>query len=273
MISRGFLFTISIILFASTLVIFAQLYSNQNLGNETRILKNYKSTSEFFLNDNISSDLLKILGAELSVENNDSGLNIKISDSVPKNYSITDKLVDYNSFLNSALFENFYGIQNIYLENLVDGSYELFFDENFNYSVNYVENDVFFVSNESNLNSIDLNLFFNDDLNYYTWDSESGDLDLNLFYYDNSNYFLISENVSSNSPSELFLYYEDSNIQIVFSYPENSINIDLNSSNTLLFELILNYDFDSNHFPVYINSIIRNKYDNIDSNSMPKLFN
>lgn len=273
MISRGFLFTISIILFASTLVIFAQLYSNQNLGNETRILKNYKSTSEFFLNDNISSDLLKILGAELSIENNVSGLGIKISDSVPKSYSIADKLVDYNSFLNSALFENFYGNQNVILEGLVDGSYELFFDSNFTYSVNYVENDVFFISNESNLNSIDLNLYLNDDLNHYTWNSESGDLDLNLLYYDNSNYFSISESISSNSASELFLYYEDSNIQIIFGYPENSLTIDSNSLHVLNFDLILNYDFDSNYFPVYINSIIRNKSENIDSNSMPKLFN
>jgi hypothetical protein len=270
--SKGFLFTISVIIFASTLVVFSQIYTNSNLGAETRILISYKPTSEFFLNDSIANDLISLCGLGVDVSILDEKIEINISDSLSKEYSVGDELDNYGDFLTNNFFPQQGGVEDINLDNLSDGAYELFFGNEFVYLNNYEDNIISFISNNS-INSVDLNMIHHDfNLVDYLWTPTIGDesVAFNLFFNDDTNSVIFSDLISSSSASELLLIYNDYNI-LVSVGPNNLFYIDSNSTEYLEFVLKTNYDFDQNYLPVEFNAIINYSLTNFDSNSRPKI--
>ena len=270
--SKGFLFTISVIIFASTLVVFAQVYTNSNLGAETRILTSYKPTSEFFLNESIANDLSSLLGIDTSIDILGGQIEINISDSLSKDYSVSSELASYDSFLTDSFFPQMAGVQDINLEGLGDGGYELFFGNEFTYSNNYTSNIMSFVSND-NLNSLDLNIVHSSsNLVDYVWDPVEGDASVafNLFFTNDTNSVTVSDLISPTSASELLLIYADYNILVTVGV-DNSFYIDSNSTDYLEFVAKANYNFDQNYLPVSYNAIINYSLNNFDSNSHPKI--
>ena len=265
---KGFLFTISVILFASTMVIFAQIYSGNNIGRENRILSNYAVLSQPFLVDNIANNIKRIVDFDFEISFVGDHVNIQVEDFLPKNSSITQNISDYNSFLADDFFKKISGTNLVDFSSLTDGSIELIFNDLIVYNILYDSNEAFFVS-DSTLNQIDLNLFVRDDLNYFEWNSVSGDLELTVRYFDDSNYFSISESISSSESSSLNLVYEDSNVLITFMSDSNYFRID--SQKRVDFEISFLFDFDSNILPTWFNGSIQNSLRNFDSNSVLKI--
>ncbi|MFA5763223.1 MAG: hypothetical protein WC915_00235 [archaeon] len=268
--SKGFLFTISVIIFASTLVVFAQVYTNSNLGAETRILTSYKPTSEFFLNESIANDLSSLFGVDTSVDILDGRIKVNISDSLSKDYSVSGELASYDSFLTDSFFPQMAGSQDINLDGLSDGGYELFFGNEFTYSNNYDSELMSFVSSNT-LNSLDLNIVHQaSNLVDSVWTPVDGSVEFNLFFTNDTNSVIVSDQISPTSASELLLIYADYNILVTVG-SNNSFYIDSDSSDYLEFVVKANYDFDQNYLPVVYNAIINYSLTNFDSNSHPKI--
>jgi hypothetical protein len=267
---KGFLFTISIIIFASTLVIFSQLYSSNDVGKENNILLGYSVLNQPLLNENISSNLKQILGFDITNSFEKDIVVINIDDYLPKEYSVSQLMSDYEYFLTNNFFVNVAGTKTINLDNLKDGSAEILFD-NSSYTINYDSNKTIFFSND--INSINLDFSMRDYLLYYDFDSSSGDINLVISYNDFNNNFLINDNISVSEESLLNLVFSDANIQIIIGSPANNIIIDSNSSNKLSFELSIKKNFFEKVFPIWFNGFLNYSLNNFSSNSKIKIAN
>jgi hypothetical protein len=265
MSQKGFFFTISIILFATTLVVFAQVYSSSVVGKEARVLSNYSLISQSLLTDNIASNMGKIIGFDYSI-NNDVN-SILINDSLPKT-NFLQNFEDYESFLNSELFPNSFGQKGIDFSNIKDGNLEVYFGNDLNYIIDYSnKNNIFY---HNSLNKIDLNFFVVDDLNYYEFDFVAGSKSL-VFYYEDSNSnndFSLNQNISY---ALLNLVYFDQNVSIVFE--ENYFFINNSSEKDIDFIVLLFFENFSELIRVNINAFISYSLKNLDYYSVLKLNN
>ena len=273
--SKGFLFTLAVVLFASTIVLFSQTFSNFNVDRERSVLISSKTLIQPFFNDDISYDLMTIIGLNIETQNESNYVVVKLSGNLPQSFDVGQKLSDYNSFLNNTFFSFVQGTQTIDLTNIQDGSVEMFLGDEFNFSYDYDNNFISFSPVSSTLNSIDLNLDFAGDLSSIDWLPVAGSIPLTLNYSDDSNTFSLSESISATSASTLILFYSDSNISIVFgdTGTTNSVNIDSNSSSILTYSLGLNYNYDLNYLPMVFNSYATITDTRIDSNAMLKVIN
>ena len=176
---RGFLFTISVIFFASTLVVYSQAYMTQNALREKLVLTVPRQTLPAYLTDDLAFDLQRLLDFNLSVSETASPykMNIVLGDSVAKNFDIRKGLTDYNNFAKSYLLNRVAGIQSFDMNNLLDGKTELFFGNLFRYDYDYDNNAAYFLAlKDNNLNRVDLNITVknsngSDDLNSMIWSS------------------------------------------------------------------------------------------------------
>jgi len=273
---KAFLFTISVMIFASTLIILAQLYSNYNLNYERTILLSYKTTIVPFVVDDIGFDITRLLDLGLDINQSPSDINIFISGSVSKGYNFEQKLADYNNFLQTKYFPNVAGNQSI-LFNTSDGVLELLFGSDYEYKYDFDNNIVEFVSNEDSLILIDLNLdLVSTDLNRIEQPSPSGAARFNVIYNDDQNYFVASYNFDPEASNELiFVYNNDYNVSVEFGNitNNNSLKIDSNATGELTFYMKLNYLFDSTSLPVRYNVVVSQSTAVLDSNSFVKILN
>jgi len=275
--NKAFLFTISVIIFASTLITMTQLFANYNLNYERTVLDSYKTSLQPYINDDIAFDISRILDLDLDLNYSSSDINIWIDGSITKNFDFAQKLSDYNDFLQNRYFPNVVGTQGINF-NTSDNILELVFGTDYEYKYNFDSNMIDFISYFDTLSSIDVNLDLEStDLNQIIQPSSpSGSALININYNDDQNYF--SANYSFN-PTEnyelLFVYDNDYNISLEFGSTSNnnSLRIDSNAPNELGYSLKLNYVFDSNSFPVKYNVILSHSGNSIDSNSYIKLTN
>ncbi len=272
---KGFLFTISVVLFASTLLFFSQNYLNENIGRETMILRSYSTSSEPFLNDDLSFDIERIFDLDIKIGYEANKIEIIINDSLPKQYSVSNALTNYASFLNNTFFARIKGTQTIDLTNINDGSLEVFFDDNFSFTHNYDSPFVSLTSNGITLSSVDLNLDYNGSLSSYTWTRTAGIAPVVIRYEDDVNSFTISDLIDPSNTSTLVLLYSDSNTTITLgdTGTANSFKIDTNSTKITYYDINLTYSFDANFLPVKINSILSHSDNRIDSNSYLKILN
>lgn len=220
--SRGFLFTISMIMFSSTLVFFAQTYAGMNAANEASISSSARPLNASFLNDNISFGISRILAASLDANVGaaaDSNAQLLLSGTLSSSPSVSSALSYYDANLSQRLFPLVSGTKSIDLSGLKDNKAEAFFGSSFEFDYNYASTvlDVFPLAKNS-LKEIDVNLRTYKDLNGFVWLSgpASGSTALIFAYNDDSNYFSVSLGVDSNSLSTLRLVYADSNIDISF---------------------------------------------------------
>lgn len=270
---RGFLFTISIIMFASTLVFFAQSYSNSNSANETAIISSARPLNASLLNDDIAFDVGRILDASLDA-NQGANAQLFAAGTISSSPSISSALSSYNSMLSSKLFPLSSGSKSIDLSSLMDGKAEAFFGKTFEFDYNYSSSIIsIFPLASKTLSQLDLNLRVYNDLNRIQWITGAGatSATINLNYYDDSNYFLLSKAINPSSDSNLVLFYnDDSNITLTFgsigSGVVSALKITDFSGQKLDYSVAATYP-DSNIFPINWNAVLHYSGEGFDSNA------
>lgn len=274
---KAFLFTISVIIFASTLITMTQLFANYNLNYERTVLNSYKTTLSPLINDDIAFDISRMLDLDLDVNYSASDINIWINGSITKNFDFEQKLSDYNNFLQNKYFPNVVGTQSIDF-GTSDNILELLFGDDYEYKYNFDQNVIDFISYTDTLYSIDINLdLVSTDLNEIIEPSSpAGDATININYNDDQNYFSASYAFDPLASYEvIFVYNNDYNMSVIFGDTgnNNSLKIDSNAPGELTYSLKLNYAFDSNSFPIRYNVLLNHSGNSIDSNSYIRLMN
>ena len=258
--NKAFLFTITVIIFASTLIVMTQLFANYNLNYERTVLSSYKTSLQPFLNDDISFDLSRILDLTLDVNSSTTDINFTLSSSISKDFVFSQKLSDYNNFLNNKYFPNTLGTQSINF-NTSDATLELLFGSDYEYKYNYDANIIDFISTTDTLSSVDINLdLASIDLNQIIQPSPSGSSRASIFYTDDQNSFSANYTFNPSINNEIiFIYNNDYNISVQFgnTSSNNSFKIDSNAPGELGYTLKFNYLFDSNSLPIRYNKIGR----------------
>lgn len=270
---KGFLFTISVILFASTLVIFAQSYSQINSKSEEQIIVSTKPFGVLMMNDDISFDLERLFGLSLDFNSSNPQL-LTISGVIDPSAGVIASLTDYESLLNETLFPRVVGNQSIDLSLMKSGNSIMTLGDNLIFDYNY-GNNVEFISIDKSITSLDLDLRSTGGEVSYEWISKSsGEVPVGIKYSNDSNGFYLVETLDANSVSTLMIFSPDGNVLVDFGKIAYG-GVDYNSSFRLsvLNENELTYSFDTNYpvsnpFPIKMNATISNSQEKIDSNSV-----
>jgi len=271
--SRGFLFTISVILFASTLVFYAQTYSATNSLNEMQIILSEKPVNALVLNDDISFDLIRILGINVDLNNVDSN-RVIISGDVNLGSNIPGVLTDYESFLNNDFFPRVGGDQSINLSNLNDGVGEVFFNNSLEFDYDYSSGIYLYPKNSVVLESLDLNVHSSGSFLDFDWNGSSGSQQVIINYSDDSNSISLVKSIDLNALSSLKILYSDCNAFVYFgevdvsgSDHNSSLSIQPCSSQAISYSINAVYSGQSDFVPVLFNSIFSVRYSKVDVNS------
>jgi len=271
--SKGFLFTISIIMFASTLIFFAQNYSSINASNEFAIISSAKPVGVVLLTDDIAFGLSRIFDTVFDV-NAGSEISVLVSGSVVSEPNISVALGTYLSALSQNLFPLLFGTKSLIMSGLADGVAEVFFGDAFEFDYDYSSGAVvLFSKSDSQLLGVDLNIQTHNDVNSVVWTNGPvlGSASFNLNYYDDSNYFSISQSFDVNSVSTVVIYYADGNVTIdlgegALDY-NSSIKISNFSGKKINYVLKSDYSPSFNPFPVGYNAFLNYSSDGFDTNS------
>jgi hypothetical protein len=263
---KGFFFTLSVILFATTLFAFTQAYSEKINSRSSLISELPKRDIALFINRTISEDLQQILDFELDTNFNPYA-EISFRSYFPYSYSVSTELSTYSNIVDSNLFDYFYGTSQLSLSDLSDGTAEIFFPDG-NIEINYTNNEYSF--SHTNISEIQINLISQNDLNSATWSASSGSTNIRINYADDTNYFSITDSISLSSESILTLIENnDSNIYLTFS--NNTINLNSDDQNKLTYFVKSTLNSDYNYFPIKFNSLLQYSNPKIDSNSWIKI--
>lgn len=276
--SKGFLFTISAIFFASTIIFFAQGFYETNLVSEREIISSSLPINVVLLNEYIAKNVSDLFGLEFDINSIENSVSISGRMSSASNESVS--LSNYSSFISSKYFPRINFNESLDLSKLTDGKGEFFIGDELNLDYNYGESLVLFSNSSIPLNSFDVNLKTTGTLSSYEWValSDSDNFSFSINYSDDSNAIILSGLIGNDSASYLKLIYSDGNTFIRFG----SINyLGAEYDSAFMIESkqdqVLNYriksDYDSiDFYPLKINSILSVKSDNIDSNTMLTLF-
>lgn len=273
---RGFLFTISIIMFASTLVFFAQTYVSMNASNESAISSSAKNLNALILDDSISYDLSRLFDVSLDA-NRGTAATVFASGSISSSPGISSALSSYESVLNTKLFPLLSGSKFIDFSNLKDGKAEAFYGGSFEFDYDYSANAVdVFPLKSSTLSRLDLNIRAYNDLNHLVWlsDPVAGESPASVYlnYFDDSNFFSYSpKQINPNALYALVLVYPDSNIYLYFGavggLANSAVMIYGPNGQRVDYSIKATYS-DANVFPVVWNSVLRYSDSSLDSNAM-----
>lgn len=275
---KGFLFTISVIFFASTLIFFTQGVYDSNVLMEKRIISSQNPLNIVQLNEDLAFDLSNLFG--LSFDANSIEKSVLIDGRIFSSSSEINSLNDWNNFLFNNYFKRSFYNKSIDLSGLVDGKSEFFLGKNLNFDYNYGNSISLFSSKSPLIESIDLNIKSSGSLVSYEWVNLTGesDFDVSIIYYNDYNRISIIDSIDNNSYSYLRLVYSDGEELIEFG-GVNYLGIDYNSAfvlntiNDKVIEYKLKVDYvDACLYPIKINSILSVSSDKFDSNSFIKLF-
>lgn len=275
---KGFLFTISVIFFASTLIFFTQGVYDSNVLMEKRIISSQNPLNIVQLNEDLAFDLSNLFG--LSFDANSIEEGVLIGGRISSSSKEISSLNSWNSFLSSSYFQRSVYSKSIDLSNLVDGKAEFFLGENLNLDYNYGNSISLFSSKSPLIESIDLNIKSSGSLVSYEWVNSTGasNFEVSLSYYNDYNRISIIDSIDNNSYSYLRLVYSDGEELIEFG-GVNYLGIDYNSAFVLntINDKVIEYSVkigyvDAYFYPIKINSILSVSSDKFDSNSFIKLF-
>lgn len=264
---KGFLFTISIILFSTTLILYTQSYSESILNREMLIIENYKLKQLNFISDDISTDILKILKIDFDSAFENEIVNVSINGELPVE-NISDKLIEYNNFLNNFYFTkqneqaevDFSGMDNNFIIEFITNKFIYDFDD----SIIYLN---------EHYDLLDLNIFVqNSDLNFVESNFSSGDTLIKVNYFDDQNIVSFTESINLDSPSFIKFIYNDNNITINFGENnQNYFSLDSEINSKINYFLKVQNSFDANFFDARTNVLLKYRFDNLDSNSFVKV--
>ncbi|MEK6958726.1 MAG: hypothetical protein AABW59_01635 [archaeon] len=261
MSKKGFLFTISVIFFASTLVIFSQTYLSDNILREKLVLNNEKAGVQPFVSDDVACDIYRIVGLDFDARANPvlGKVYLSFHDYIPKDVYVPSAVSSYSAFLDANYFPRVAGDTSLDVSNLSDGTVEIFFNQIFGYYYNSTEREAkIFQDNGAALTRIDLNIDVSNDLNGFEWiTSNTGSVAVNIFYSDDSNSADFTTTINPLQESRLRLKYLDGNVDIVLGYVSsktNSFAVDSNTPASIEYDLILEYSSSPSSLPIAFNS-------------------
>ncbi len=266
--SKGFLFTVSIILFATTLVTYTQVYSESVSNREFLIIENYKSKIVPFLMDDISTDILSILNLNFDIGFVEDEVNIIINGELPVE-NVNESFSDYKLFLETIYFPRSSGEKSIDFSNVFEDNFEVNFSTN-NFVFDY-NNSKVYLKKEFNL--LDLNIFvIGSDLNTVESNFSSGDTPVSVNYFDDQNILNFSKNVNLDSVSYIKLVYEDNNILINIGLLDgNYFSLTSNIDSKVKYNLKITNFFDNNFFNANSNVLFNYTSEKLDVNSFVKI--
>lgn len=270
--NKGFLFTISVIFFASTLVFFAQAYSNMNNQNERLIVSSSRPLNVFYLNNDLANDLERIFNTSFEV-NYDNNTRINIVGVFSSEPYFVQQLDVYGNFLENAVFGSSIGSKWVDFSGLVDGAAEVFFGSSFGLVNDYSQKKLEFFSFDAavNLYRIDASLKVFNDLNSVSCSIGGvGGSVLSINYSDDSNNFSSLIEFDEDLLSYCTFVYSDSNITLFFgklmSGRESGVSIESSKDQRIDYELSFLYS-PVIATPVNWNAFLRYADNQIDSNS------
>ncbi|MCX6803179.1 MAG: hypothetical protein NTY48_01260 [Candidatus Diapherotrites archaeon] len=268
---KGFLFTISVILFASTLVFFVQTSLSFNETNERTIILAAKPLSTAMLNDNISFSIGRILKHNFDI-NGGAISDITITGQINHPSDLNQALQSLKNAIDQNLLPLLFGSTTIDFSNITDGNAEAIFGKEAEFDYDYSSPKITIHPTASaTLSKIDLNLFVQNDLNRIEWSAgpESGTTTLQINYYDDSNYFNTTTQVNPSLASTLVLFYDDGNITLSFGSVEgvnSSVRIQPTITQKIDYKMKTFYS-SADVFPARWNAKIRTTYPGFDSNA------
>ncbi|MCK4884160.1 MAG: hypothetical protein KAS30_04775, partial [Candidatus Diapherotrites archaeon] len=184
---KGIVFTFSILLIASILVIFTSFYANSVAKDESNVLLGFAIEKTGFVGDDIDWDVNAILGTHADV-NRGSVTTFHFEDSFPGNVNKL-KLQEYGDFVDS----NYSGLQNanltLNLGNLTDGKAEMIFSNGLQYDYDYSAEEItiYKPSADSEVITYDINVNINAASTAtvpWIWQDVTGDINVNLNFAD-----------------------------------------------------------------------------------------
>jgi len=270
--SKGFLFTIAVILFASTLTIYSQGYANVNFSAERSILSSAKPINVLLLNDDLAFDVLSLLRMRVDV-NKSYPNEVLLSGDFLSSRDISAEFSDYSSFLSNTFFSRALGSESVDLSGLEGGKGELYFGNAVQLDYNY-SNNLFLFPTSGSVDKIDINLTFPGVVSSVVWSSSAGVVPLTINYQDDLNRFAISTYISRSSLSSLKINTADGNMWVYLGsvtrngYTKSSaVAIVPQQNQKLRYSMRTKYSSDAMLLPLKANAILSVNRDNVDSNA------
>ncbi|MFA6268825.1 MAG: hypothetical protein WCW13_03010 [archaeon] len=271
---KGFLFTISVIFFATTLLLYSQSYLSVTSISEKNIIISAKPFNSLALVDDLAFDVGRILGINVDINSAES-TRVNLVGQISSTPDTLDAILGYDSFLNNSFFARVGGSKSIDFSGLLDGESELFFGNELEADYLYSSSIVIYPKQNATMKSIDLNIITSGVHSAYSFSPSVGgqEIQLNLKYYDDGNAFVITSVIDANSLSTLTVTYAGANTVISIGQliaggaSRNSvIKIVARPSQRITYELGVDY-FKFNPYPVFWNIVLRNQQGGVDSNS------
>lgn len=260
---KGFLFTISVIMFATTLVFYSQVYSENILRSEYLIIEDYKYKTNYFISNDISMDLMDIFNIDIDYHFLDNNIYLKINGEIPNN-DIIHTLNNYENFLENNYFTKINGNEEIDLDNIKDGSFDINYDF-FDFVYDYENEKVY---NNGQFDKLDINLLVDDHLNSIDFYFERGSTPVYINYFDNNNIVLLDKNIGLSSLSYVRFIYDDSNVLLKIGLHNGKyFDLDSNINNKINYSILFVNEFDQNFLELNINSKLDYEFDNFSSDS------
>ncbi len=252
--SKGFLFTISVILFASTLVFFAQSFSITNNLVENTVFSKFSPMQVVQLGDDLAFDFLRISELALDV-NYASSSKVSISGTINPPSTLATDFDNYSYFLSDTFFPRGAGTETLNLSNTSDGDIELFFGSVLEFDYNYDVNAIYLVNLvDAEMSEIDLNFFSSGSIVDYSWSESAGSMVVDINYYDDTNYLHFTKSFDPEAESTLTINYADGSVIIYFGLvnsTNSSFAIESSTPNKI------DYSFDSFFAGTYLMTPIR----------------
>ena len=280
---RGFLFTLSAILFATTLIVYSQTYLGISYDNEKAIINASAVASLANINDSISYNMWKLTGLGIDVNVADD-LNIHLYERIPKT-NVAANITSFELMLNNQYFKRVAGWHELDATDLKDGQVEIYVGDVVTIDANYAgDKTTIYPRGVNSITSIDLNIFVNgprDDEVVTVAPAGAGTALITIYYIDtNISKPVISESYAlvdtGQETSYIFNYAGGETLEVLIGEVGSrteSFQITNNTSFVVDYDVRINYANGAEYLPVRLNSVLRQTLGNADTNTMLKIIN
>lgn len=260
---KGFLFTISIILMASTLLFYTQQYAYHTGMSEKAILSAAKNTIPVFIADDIASDIKNTIRVKPKVLYSSSKI-VNILGEIYYLETTNTDLLNYSQMLDQNFFLKTQGSKTLDLSNLTDGKAEVYFNNAVQLDCNY-QNYVWLHPNSPTTlegTNIDINIPGGSSTGYL-WQPNSTagrSVSVTITFKDDAQNFSVSNYVNPEQVSTFKVFYADRNaiMTIGNTGPNGTTANDsmmITPGTKRIYYLIsADYSNDQNITPIYVNA-------------------
>jgi len=209
---KGFLFTLSILLLLGFLVAFSTYYAAKPPALARELTASMKTGRAAFVADDLETDLNALLGIGLDINSGNPNTIVTIDDKLPSDFNRA-RLTRWEQFIESQYGPFISTAFDLNTQAMADANAELLFNNDTQYVFSPTDINsfqLFVPGGDTNILSLDLNVFVNDDLNNSVpWTLGSGDINVTLRYSDTltGNSFVSSGQLSSTASNQYILRY------------------------------------------------------------------